>query len=96
MRRARGGDRVARLGALQPHLVVGAAGGRRGGVTRSYHALADGGDAGFIASTQHLVDLFRGRTELPEMDGDTAHAVLTALLTALESSARGVPLDVPA
>lgn len=84
-------NRISSFGRQEPSVEV-----YREGEIRSYHALPDGGDAGFVASTQHLVDLFRGRTELPEMDGDTAHAVLTALLTALESSARGVPLDVPA
>jgi predicted dehydrogenase len=84
-------NRISSFGRQEPSVEV-----YREGEIRSYHALPDGGDAGFVASTQHLVDLFRGVTTVPEMDGDTAHAVLTALLTALESSARGIPLDVPA
>jgi predicted dehydrogenase len=83
-------NRISSSGRQEPAVEV-----YREGEVHAYHALPDRGDAGFVASTRHLVDLCRGRAAVPEMDGETAHQVLGALLTALESSARGVPLDVP-
>jgi hypothetical protein len=59
-----------------------------------HHALPDSGDAGFVASTQHLVDLCRGVESEPNMSGDTALEVMRALLAALESSRLGVPVDL--
>ena len=44
--------------------------------------------------TQHLVDLCRWTETVPNMGGETAHQVITALLAALESSKRGIPPDV--
>jgi predicted dehydrogenase len=84
-------NRISSSGRQEPSVEV-----YREGEIRQYHAIADGGDAGFVASTQHLVDLCRGRTPLAdaEMDGDTALQVITALLAALESSRRGVPIDL--
>jgi predicted dehydrogenase len=82
-------NRISSFGRQEPSVEV-----YRDGEIRGYHALPDGGDAGFVASTQHLVDLLRGRETVPNMDGETAHQVITALLAALESSARGVPVDL--
>jgi hypothetical protein len=59
---------------------------------RTFHTLADGGDAGFIASTQHFVDVMRGRTGEIVMDGASARHTLEALLAALDSSNDGVHL----
>ncbi len=82
-------NRISSTGRQEPSVEV-----YRDGEIRSYHAIPDGGDAGFIASTQHLVDLMRGRETVPDMDGETAHQVITALLAALDSSKRGVPVDL--
>lgn len=82
-------NRISSTGRQEPSVEV-----YRDGEIRSYHAIPDGGDAGFVASTQHLVDLMRGRETVPDMDGETAHQVITALLAALESSQRGVPIDL--
>jgi len=82
-------NRISSFGRQEPSVEV-----YREGEIRSFHAIPDGGDAGFIASTRHLVDLMRGRESVPNMDGEIAHQVITALLAALESSKRGVPVDV--
>jgi predicted dehydrogenase len=82
-------NRISSFGRQEPSVEI-----YREGEIRSLHALPDGGDAGFVASTQHLVDLCRGRTTHPDMDGDTALQVITALLGALESSQQGAPVDL--
>jgi predicted dehydrogenase len=82
-------NRISSFGRQEPSVAV-----YRDGEILGYHAIPDRGDAGFVASTQHLVDLFRGRESVLNMDADTAHHVITALLAALESSKRGIPLDV--
>lgn len=83
-------NRISSFGRQEPSVEV-----YRDGEIRSYHALTEGGDAGFAASAAHMVDLFRGRTTDPLMGADMADTVLTALLCALESSRVGMPLDVP-
>jgi hypothetical protein len=80
---------VSSYGIQEPSVVVYA-----DGRTRGYHALADDPPDAFAGSTQNLVDAFTGRDTPPVMDGVTARAVLEALLTALESSRVGTPLDV--
>jgi predicted dehydrogenase len=82
-------NRVSSYGIQEPSVVVYA-----DGRTRGYHALADDPPDAFAGSTQNLVDAFTGRDTPPVMDGVTARAVLEALLTALESSRVGAPLDV--
>jgi predicted dehydrogenase len=82
-------NRISASGRQEPSVEV-----YREGEVRAYHALADSGDAGFVASTQALVAYLRGEAPHPALDGDTAHAVLTTLLAALDSSARDVPVDV--
>ena len=79
-------NRISAAGKQEPSLEV-----YRDGEVRSFHTLADRGDAGFVASTDHLVDVVRGRAA-PVMDGDTARVVLVALLAALDSSNGGVSL----
>ena len=84
-------NRISAAGKQEPSLEV-----YRDGEVRSFHTIADGGDAGFHASTQHLVDVCRGRTTDVVLDGPTSREVLVALLLALDSSDQGaVRLDVP-
>ncbi len=84
-------NRISAAGRQEPSVEV-----YRDGEVRSFHTLDDNGDAGFKASTQHFVDVFRGRSDDVVMDGPTARHVLRALLAALDSSADGVHLvNVP-
>jgi|1185.fasta_scaffold16858_1 predicted dehydrogenase len=83
-------NRVSAFGVQEPSVVVYAE-----GETRGYHALPDAPPDAFAASTAHFVDAFTNVGVAPVMDGPTSRAVLEALLTALDSSAAGVPLDVP-
>jgi predicted dehydrogenase len=82
-------NRISSSGRQEPSVEV-----HLEGEVLEYHALADSGDAGFVASTQHLVDLCRGVETEPNMSGDTALEVMRALLAALESSRLGVPVDL--
>jgi predicted dehydrogenase len=83
-------NRISGRGVQEPAVVV-----YRDGEVREYHALADRPPNAFAASAANGVNYFR-TTEGPLLfDGDTSRAILTTLLTALESSDRGVPLDVP-
>ena len=82
-------NRISSFGRQEPSVEV-----YRDGEVHAFHAIDDGGDAGFAASTRHLVDLFRGRTHTPVMDGDTAHVVMTALDGALRSARLGTPVDL--
>jgi predicted dehydrogenase len=84
-------NRISARGVQEPAVVV-----YREGETRSYHALDDHPPAAFRGSLANGIDVFTGRAVgPPTLSGDDARHVLCALLTALESSARGVPLDVP-
>ena len=83
------GNRISASGRQEPSLEV-----YREGEVRSYHAIAEGGDAGFIASAAHMVDLLRNRTDQPVLDGATSRAVLNALLCALDSADRGALVTV--
>jgi predicted dehydrogenase len=84
-------NRISARGVQEPAVVV-----YREGETRSYHALDDRPPAAFRGSLANGLDVLTGREHGPPMlAGDDARHVLCALLTALESSARGVPLDVP-
>jgi hypothetical protein len=83
-------NRVSAYGVQEPSVVVYADGEMRG-----YHALPDSPPDAFAASTAHFVDAFTRPDVAPVMDGATSRAVLEALLTALESSQQGKPLDVP-
>ena len=80
-------NRISAAGRQEPSLEV-----YQEGEVRSFHTIPDGGDAGFFASTQHLVDVMRGRTRDVVLDGPTSRSVLVALLRALDSSPRGVVL----
>jgi predicted dehydrogenase len=80
-------NRISAAGRQEPSLEV-----YLEGQVRAFHTLDDGGDAGFVASTQHFVDVMRGRTDDVVMDGASARHTLEALLAALDSSDQGVQL----
>jgi len=84
-------NRISAAGRQEPSVVV-----YRDGETREHHALADGGDAGFVASAAAMVAHLRGDAPVPDLDAPTTAAVMRALTTALESSRQGRPLDVDA
>lgn len=83
-------NRISSFGRQEPSVEV-----YREGEIHSFHAIPEGGDAGFAASAAHMVDVLRGHSTEPLMDGDMAQTVLTALLCALESAEAGHPIDVP-
>ena len=96
MRRAGRGHRLARIGALQPDLRRSAARSLRSqvyrdGEIREYHALADGGDAGFAASAAAMVAHLRGEAPVPDLDAATTEHVMRALIVALDSAQLGMP-----
>jgi predicted dehydrogenase len=82
-------NRVSSAGIQEPSVVVYSE-----GQTRSFHALDDRPPDAFARSTAHLLDVCRGRTPEPVMDPTTSRAVLHTLLTAIDSSRAGQPLDV--
>jgi predicted dehydrogenase len=84
-------NRISGRGVQEPAVVV-----YRDGEVREYHALADEPPDAFAASAAHGIDWFRTGTGELSIDSATARNILVSLLTALESSDRGEPLDVPA
>jgi len=84
-------NRISGRGVQAPSVVV-----YRDGEMHEYHALADEPPDAFAASAAHGIEYFRTGKGDVVIDGETARAVLLSLLTGLESSERGVPLDVPA
>jgi hypothetical protein len=82
-------NRISGRGVQEPSVVV-----YREGEMRAYHALADEPPDAFAASAAHGIEWFRTGTGDLMIDGDTARTILVSLLTALESSTRGIPLDV--
>jgi predicted dehydrogenase len=82
-------NRVSSAGIQEPSVVV-----YSDGQTRSFHALDDRPPDAFARSTAHLLDVCRGRTSESVMDATTSRAVLHTLLTAIDSSRVGRPLDV--
>jgi predicted dehydrogenase len=83
-------NRISSFGRQEPSIEV-----YREGEIRSFHAIDEGGDAGFAASTAHMVELLRGQETEPIMGGDMAQTVLNALLCGLNSAKTGATLDVP-
>ncbi len=82
-------NRISGRGVQEPSVVV-----YRDGEMRGYHALPDLPPDAFAASAANGIDYFRtGAGEL-RLDLGTARDVLTSLLAALESSSRGVPIDI--
>jgi predicted dehydrogenase len=82
-------NRISACGVQEPSVVV-----YREGEVRAMHALDDTLPAGFAASTEHVVAYLRGDTSELVLDGVAARRVLRALLTAIDSSDAGRPLDV--
>jgi predicted dehydrogenase len=82
-------NRISGRGVQEPSVVV-----YREGEMRGYHALPDEPPDAFAASAANGIDYFRGSGEELLLDGATSRTVLSSLLTALESAAQGVPLDV--
>ncbi|MCI3949588.1 MAG: Oxidoreductase domain protein [Acidimicrobiales bacterium] len=83
-------NRISGRGVQEPSVVV-----YRDGQIRAWHALPDEPPDAFRASATHGIEWFRtGAGELL-LDGATARAVLISLLAGLESSDRGVPVDIP-
>ncbi len=83
-------NRISSFGRQEPSVEV-----YREGEIHSFHAITEGGDAGFAASTARMVELLRGKEAEPLMSVDMAQMVLDALLCGLESARVGAPLDVP-
>ena len=83
-------NRISARGIQEPSVVV-----YRDGEVRGYHALDDQPPDAFKGSTDHGIKWFTGQVDALMMDGQAARDVLVALLTALESSNAGRPLDVP-
>ena len=82
-------NRISAFGRQEPSVEV-----YRDGETREYHALADGGDAGFAASAAAMVAHLRGEAPVPDLDPDTTEHVMRALIAALDSAGLGKTLDV--
>jgi predicted dehydrogenase len=83
-------NRISGRGVQEPSVVV-----YREGELRAWHALPDEPPDAFRASAAHGIDWFRtGEGELL-LDGAAARSVLVSLLAGLESSDRGVPVDLP-
>lgn len=82
-------NRISAAGKQEPSLEI-----YKDGEVRSFHTLADRGDAGFVAAAQHLVDFARGDAAELVMSGESARSTLVALLAGLDSSAEGVQLKL--
>ena len=92
-------NRISAHGLQEPAVVV-----YRDGETRSYHALPDRPTDAFAAMIDAGVAFFRTNGAPPSLGGPLlsgpllsgvdAHGVLVALLAALDSSARGTPVDL--
>ena len=83
-------NRISAHGIQEPSVVV-----YRDGETIGFHAIDDRPPDAFRASTDHALRWFRGEDRELVMDGAVARDVLVALITALDSSQQGRPLDVP-
>ncbi len=83
-------NRISGRGVQEPSVVV-----YRDGEMREYHAIADEPPDAFAASAAYGIDYFRTGNGEVVLDGETARAVLLSLLTGLDSSTQGMPLDVP-
>jgi predicted dehydrogenase len=82
-------NRISARGLQEPAVVV-----YRDGETRSYHALPDRPPDAFAAMVDAGIAFFRTDGAAPALGADDAREVLVALLAALDSSARGVPVDL--
>jgi predicted dehydrogenase len=82
-------NRISAFGIQEPSLVL-----YREGEVRAFHALADTPPDAFAALVARSVAFYRGETDGPLMDGPAAREVLAVLLAALDSSRRGIPVDL--
>jgi predicted dehydrogenase len=82
-------NRISARGVQEPSVVM-----YRDGETRAFHALDDDPPSAFRASTAHAIDWFRHGDGDLVLDGETSRTILATLLTALDSSRLGTPLDV--
>lgn len=82
-------NRISACGIQEPAVVV-----YRDGKTRSFHDLEDRPPDAFAAMAADSASYFHGERAEPVMSGSRGRAVLAALLAALESARRGVPVDV--
>ncbi len=82
-------NRISARGVQEPAVVL-----YRDGEMRAFHDLDDDPPAAFRASTAHAVEWFRHGGGDVVLDGETSRTILVTLLTALESSRVGTPLDV--
>jgi predicted dehydrogenase len=82
-------NRISGRGVQEPSVVV-----YRDGEMHAYHALADAPPDAFAASAGNGIDYFRTGSGELLIEGETAHQVLVALLAALESADREVPIDI--
>jgi predicted dehydrogenase len=83
-------NRISSREVQEPAVIV-----YREGEVRALHALDDDPPSAFRAQLAHGIEFFRSGKGRAALDAETAYEVLRTLLTALESSERGVPLDVP-
>jgi predicted dehydrogenase len=82
-------NRISARGVQEPSVVM-----YRDGETRAFHALDDDPPSAFRASAAHAVEWFRDGDGSLLLDGETSRTILATLLTALDSSRLGTPLDV--
>ena len=84
-------NRISARGVQEPSVIVY----HGEGEMRALHALDDDPPSAFRAQCAHGIELFRGRRDAAVLDGAIAREILHTLLTALDSSEQGKPLDVP-
>ena len=82
-------NRISAHGIQEPSVVV-----YRDGELRAFHALDDRPPDAFAAQTAHLLDVVRGG-HAPVLDAADGREVLRVLLGAVDSAARGAPVDLP-
>src|SRR6185437_10322888 len=82
-------NRISASGIQEPSVVV-----YRDGEVRSYHALADTPPDAFAAMAARNVAFYRGEQAAPLLDASTGREILCVMLSALESSRIGAPVDV--
>jgi predicted dehydrogenase len=82
-------NRISSRGVMEPAVVV-----YKEGEIRALHALDDDPPSAFRAQLANGIEFFRSGDGQPYLDADTAYEILQVLLTALDSSEQGIPLDV--
>src|SRR3954471_10020230 len=82
-------NRISGRGVQEPSVVV-----YREGEVRAFHALPDEPPDAFAASAANGIDYFRTTAGDLRLDAATSRRILASLLAALESSSRGIPVDI--